>query len=222
MQLRLKIILVFFVLVGAFAYFITPIEYVNRTEDWMATQLPAADIPGYSFNSVVKMDESTYETLQPFGIIGRDFINKSGRRFEITVIASNNRKAFHDPRVCFSAQGWQLIDPTVKRFNVSVFGGSVLGTVMGLQSSNAKGSAMFFYHGPYGWRSTPHYMPFDMLVAKLMMRKDIDGIFYRVLVSPAGKSLEEDQKAMEKFLDVYFSEVKKIEKEPYFVPVTKS
>lgn len=218
MQLRLKILIGLFLIIGIGAYMLSPIVYVNRTEDWMGTQLPASDIPGFRFNSVVKMDQTTYETLQPFGIIGRDFIDKDGRRFEITVIASNNRKAFHDPRVCFSAQGWQLVDPTVKTINVPVLGKGVLATVMGLQSSNAKGSAMYFYHGPYGWRSTPHYMPFDMLVAKLTMRKDIDGVFYRVLVSPGGKSLEEDQKAMEQFANTYFSEVKKIEPEPYFVP----
>lgn len=218
MQSRLKIILVLFVAAGIGAYFLTPIVYVNRTEEWMASQLPAADIPGYRFNSDIKMDKDTYEILQPFGIIGRDFIDQDGRRFEITVIASNNRKAFHDPRVCFSAQGWQLIDPHVKNINVPVFGKGVLATVMGLQSSNAKGSAIYFYHGPYGWRSTPHYMPFDMLVAKLFLRKKIDGIFYRVLVSPGGKSLEQDQKAMENFINAYFEAVKKIEPEPYFVP----
>src|SRR5512141_2993539 len=102
------------VLVGAaLTMYAPPKRSMPVTEDWMAQQCPPRvgeytfqpgdDAPGQSY----KMGKSTYDTLQPSGIVARLY-QSGGQTYDVVLIASDSSKSFHDPRVCFTAQGWKI------------------------------------------------------------------------------------------------------------------
>jgi hypothetical protein len=216
MKNRVKIVLALFLIAGIAAIVIVPRKYPAKDEEWMRIHLPK-DIEGYSLRSAVQMDKSTYEILQPFGIIGYDFTGPDGRRYEYVVISGNTRKSFHDPQICFSAQNWVLENPRLREVNIPAMGGRVPATVMGLKSPSASGTAMYFYKTPNRLVHDPFYMPIDMTLAKLSMKGSVDGAFYRFIVAPAGDSLEEDLADLEKFAQAFFEATMKMPEGEYFL-----
>src|SRR5687768_15313922 len=191
MQKRLKLVLVLFALVGIAAFAIRPKVYLEKEEDWMEGTIPE-QIQGYQFasstksNPMMKMDENTYNILDPFGIVVRAYTGPTdGKSYEFTVIAGNSRKSFHDPQICFSAQQWQLIDPRKRDVNIPSLGGKIPATVMALDRHGLRGIAMYFYGGPGGWRHSPLALPVDLTIARLMLKDDIDAQFYRFIMQPA-------------------------------------
>ncbi|KAA0224901.1 MAG: hypothetical protein AKCLJLPJ_01163 [Fimbriimonadales bacterium] len=217
MKSRLSIVLILFFAVGAVTTVLPRTVYPEKEESWMEKILPV-ELDGYSFTNSVKMEASTYETLQPFGIVGRMYQGGDGRYFEYTIVAGNTRKSFHDPQVCFSAQGWQLINPRRRDVNIPSMGGKVPATVMGLKrSDNMQGVALYFYKGPNGLRHDPFYIPIDMTFSKLVGRENIDAQFYRFLVFPASERLEDDIQDLERFAESVLSAAGTKEGGDYFL-----
>lgn len=190
---RVKIVLALFIVVGVVMLVIVPPDYKSRTEDWMESAVPE-EIPGYTLTNSTRTDP-TYRTsesyklqmevLSPFGIVERTYRGEDGRTYQFLVIAGNTRKSFHDPQVCFSAQNWILLEPRLSNIDIPAMGGNVPATVMGIKRGGLTGLAIYYYKTPLNLRHSPLFMPIDMTLAKLMMRKDIDGQFYRFIVSPA-------------------------------------
>ena len=216
MLLRIKVAIVLFVIGGVIAMFVPKVEYVSRTEEWMEEQIPK-ELPGYRFVQTVKMNDQTYKILQPFGIVGRQFQGPDGRYYEFLVIAGNSRVSFHDPQVCFSAQGWIFKDVWTRDVNVPVVGDKVPATILNLERSGGKAVAMYFYRTPYTLRGSGFMMPVDMTFAKLSGRPSVDGQFFRFLLSPSSNDLEKDIAALEHFADAMLKEVSKAPEGDYFV-----
>ncbi len=92
-------------------------ERITRTESWMIKVAPK-ELPGYTMvpsrdpknpEVTYTSDPIVYQTLVPYGIVAREFREKGGpKHFDVNVIASSTKDSFHDPRVCFTAQGWNL------------------------------------------------------------------------------------------------------------------
>jgi hypothetical protein len=233
MQKRLKIVLVLFVLVGIAAVAIQPKVYLEKEEDWMENTIPE-QVEGYHFaggtksNPMMRMDENTYQILDPFGIVVRAYQGPAdGRNYEFTVIAGNSRKSFHDPQICFSAQQWQLIDPGRRDVEIPSLGGKIPATVMAIDKPGSRGVAMYFYGGPGGWRHSPLALPVDLTLARLMLKDDIDAQFFRFIMQPATtpasnspadveKAMQQDLAALAKFADACFAELNKQPEGKYY------
>lgn len=233
MKHRLKLVIALFLVAGIAAFAIKPKTYAERTEEWMEKVIPE-QVPGYQFasssksNPASKMDKNTYDILDPFGIVGRQYVGQtSGRSYDATVIAGNSRKSFHDPQICFSAQQYQLIDPGLREVDIPALGGKIPTTAMALDRNGMRGVAMYFYGGPGGWRHSPLILPIDLTWAKLTLQDSIDAQFYRFILQPATspdsnsaadieKALSADLADLAKFADAFFSEVKKQPEGAYF------
>ena len=233
MQSRVRLVIVVFVLVGVGTLLIAAKTYPPKTEPWMEAAIPE-QIPGYAFqnssktNSAVRMDENTYTILSPFGIVVRQYQGNDGRQYEFVVIAGNTRKSFHDPQVCFSAQNWKLVDPRLRHVNIPTLGGDTPVTVMGLEKPGVRGTAMYFYKDPMGWRHSALFVPFDLTAGKLLMKNSADAQFYRLILQPATEpandspqareeALKKDISALEKFADTMFGKLNETQDGRYFV-----
>ena len=226
MNHRLKIVLGLFVVVGIAAVALKPRTYSDRTEEWMESVVPE-QVPGFTLLSSSRTDDSmrmsdvVYEVLQPFGITTRRFQGEDGRMYELVVLAGNTRKSFHDPRVCFTAQSWDIGEPGVYKINVPELGGDVDVSAMVMKNvaTGSEASAMFFYKTPFGIRPDTLRVPFDLTFAKLMLKENVDAQFYRFMVIPPSDGddvLQKDLKALEHFARSVFGELHKREEGRYF------
>lgn len=231
---RLKFVLLLFALVGVGTLFLHSRQYEEKTEAWMEEAVPER-VPGYNYttssrvDSSVKMDQLTYDTLVPFGIVVRNFTSpEDGRRYEFVLIAGNTRKSFHDPVVCFSAQNWVLEGAKKRKVNIPALGGDIYVTAMGLHRPEIRGAAMYFYKSPFGWRDSPWNMPIDLTLAKLMLKDRTDAAFFRFVIEPATEPAGQDQAAIEEalqkdidkmanFANAMITELKKTDEGKFFV-----
>ncbi len=206
-----------FVVVGFGGIFLPVTHYEAKEEAWMESVI-ARDVPGFTYLADVKMGDIAYQVLQPFGIVGRRYIGRDGRAYEITVIAGNSRKSFHDPQICFSAQNWELEDPSLVMVDIPAMGGEVPATVIGLKGTAQRGTTMYFYKTALGLYHDSFYVPFAIAIAKLAMKEEVDTQFYRFIVTPAGKEgLDADIEALEAFAQATLSETAKSKGGEYFV-----
>lgn len=226
MNHRLKIVLGLFAVIGIAAVFLKPRAYSDRTEEWMEAVVPE-QVSGFDLVSSsrtdksVRMSDVVYEILQPFGITTRYFHGGDGRTYELVVLAGNTRKSFHDPRVCFTAQSWDIGDPGVYRINVPELGGDIEVSAMLMKnvSTGTQASAMFFYKTPFGIRPNTLRVPFDLTFAKVLLKENVDAQFYRFMVIPPSEgsdALQKDLKALERFARSVFAELQKSEEGKYF------
>ncbi|MCE9560101.1 MAG: EpsI family protein [Armatimonadetes bacterium] len=137
-----------------------------------------------------KMDELTYKLLDPFGIVARRY-TKGSKIYDVVLISSRSKDSFHDPRVCFSAQGWTIENfkdvniPTKTRGNVPAM-------IINMSKEKNPGHlAAFFYKGPAGdFYSNTKKFKLGMwserlksiLSGKLFSNDmNMDGTFYRII-----------------------------------------
>ena len=190
---------------GAVTMFVPPPRSKAINENWMAQRAPAAvgpyhfvsnpDTPGQSY----RMGKSTYDTLQPSGIIAREY--RSGDKlFDVVLIASDSGESFHDPRVCFTASGWNIsherhvLVPTQAD-------GKVPMTFVKMTGDKQTKSALYFYRGPYGYEAVARKMRFEMLVGQLIHIRNDQGVFYRFIPMSDGISDEDLTQFASQYLD---------------------
>jgi len=155
-----------------------------KTERWMEQKLPtqigdyrfapSKDNPAQSY----RMDQSTYDTLKPFGIVCRDYTDGK-KTFDVVVIASDNRASFHDPRVCFTAQGFTINQETRASFPSPI--GNIPYTAVDMGSSDGDMSAMYFYKGPGGYYADTQHLKFGLFLDNLRGATKPEGVFYRII-----------------------------------------
>ncbi|GEM_PF-3686077 len=213
---RAKIVFALFVVVGVVDLVMPEPKYPEKTEDWMAQNLPK-ELPGYSYVSDIKMAQINYDQLKPFGIVSRQYRGPDGRAYEYLIIASNSKDSFHDQRICLTSQQYQLRDLTIADLNLPAFGGKVPATITSLIRSDSNGAAMIFYLGPYGLRPNPTAIPFDITRGKLLFKSDIHTVMFQFKVSPEGASLDDDVKALSAFANTMLNETKRMPEGSYFV-----
>lgn len=87
----------------------------DLNEEWLYEMMPAemesAQMRQSTLGETVtyRMDESTYEVLEPIGIACQIWSTPEGE-FDVVIIAGESMKSFHDQKICFNAQGWNIRD----------------------------------------------------------------------------------------------------------------
>lgn len=127
-----------------------------------------------------KMDKSTYEALKPFGIVSRLF-DIDGDQYDAVVIASRSKDSFHDPRVCFSAQGWNIekFEPFMLKTEKR---GEIPAMMIEIYSQDVrKKPAIFLYKGPGGFYGSTQALKLAFLKEQMLFGSNLDGVFYRFM-----------------------------------------
>ena len=191
---------------GAAAHLSLPSSGPVRTEKWMEQEslksfgryrMKEADPsdPEVSY----RMDKNTYDTLAPYGIVARDLSN-GDVSFDVVLIASEAKSTFHDPRVCFTAQGWQL-DQDVAATVSTKTRGVVPVSLARIHSDNGDRWAAFCYRGPDGFTLGATSLKMQMFKYSLLHARAVDGVFYRFIGEDAQTSKEELLKFIGNYLD---------------------
>ncbi len=184
----------------------------GHDETWMEANLPKSIgkfvmVPGDGGpEQTYKMPEFTYSELKPYGIVCRVF--RSGDDIiDVVVISSNRKESFHDPKVCFTAQGWEFNDLEEK--NISTKLGDVPATVATMTNKDGrKSQTVFFYKDADNYYAAPQWMALNMLKRKMMFKGSADGVFYRFI----GLSPSVTQEKLQAFISDYLEESKKTSK----------
>lgn len=171
----------------------------KKTESWMEQQVPD-QVNGWRFvpgnenpMQSYKMGESTYTTLRPFGIVARNY-EKEGRMIDVVLIASNDYESFHDPRVCFTSQQYEIKKESVDKIQTRTRG-TIRATVADMRTRDRETSTIFFYKGPTGgFHALPRDLKLNIFYSMLTGNKNMDGVFYRFIPITPDIS-EEDLKA---------------------------
>ncbi len=182
---------------GAFIFAAPSLSYGAKTEKWLEDNSPKAvgdwqmartdpNNPAISY----RMDERTYRMLEPFGIVAREYA-KDRKAFDVVVIASNQRKSFHDPRLCFTAQGWSLRDDKADTVETKNHGKIPVSVVRVTGNNQPEKVAIFFYRGPSGFFSTTANLKWNMFWERFKGSPKADGIFYRFIPVSPNTSLED-------------------------------
>lgn len=169
----------------------------NLTEDQVIEMLP---VKVGRFSAMLKpnekvsyrMDQSSYDILKPWGICARVFVN-GNESYDVVAIASNSKESFHDPQICFSAQGWRLSnqrDDVIK----TKTRGDVPVTLVDMEQNGDQKVAMYFFRLTKGYYGNMSKVKRDMLVHLFTQRSKDEGAFIRLI--PTGSV---DVEKMKKF-----------------------
>lgn len=161
----------------------------DKTEAWMETKAPLkvgdyifTPVPGSPKpNQSYEVDERTYEELTPFGIVDRVYVKDNNDGFDVLLIASNKKTSFHDNRICFTSQGFQITEQ--KGVNIQTDRGLVPVTFLTMQH-NEYGTrrAVMFYKGPHGkFFPLPQPLALSMFWEEFRLGTDLDSVFYRIM-----------------------------------------
>jgi hypothetical protein len=191
---------------GAFTMYVPPARSKPIDETWMAQHAPDTvgafhfeGDPSAPAGQSYKMSKSTYDTLQPSGILARYYVS-GDKTFDVVLISSDNSVSFHDPRVCFTASGWNIINEQHTQLQTQAHG-KVPITMVQMEGDGEKKSALYFYRGPSGYESVARKMRWDMLVGELVHGRNDQGVFYRFIPMTNNISQEETQQFAAKYLD---------------------
>lgn len=199
---------------GAFTIYVPPARSKPVDETWMADHAPMA-IGDYKFNPAesdadappgqsYRMGSSTYKTLQPSGICSRFYTN-GDKKFDVVLIASDNSVSFHDPRVCFTASGWNITHQEQGKLHTQSHG-DVPATLVEMQGDGEKRSALYLYRSPGGYESVARKMRWDMLMGELLHGRNDQGVFYRFI--PMTHNISDEE--LQNFASAYLDEAKKV------------
>ncbi len=147
--------------------------------------IPGPDGLAYSY----KMDKATYDTLKPYGIVARNYTD-GAKTFDAVLISSDNHESFHDPKICFSGQGYSFNHAKEQTLDLPD-GRQIPMTVVEMAGPMGATVAAYFYKGPSGFTSRPQALQLDMFREVLFGRKATDSTFYRFMPSTPGVTLEQ-------------------------------
>jgi hypothetical protein len=193
-----------FVMGGA-TWFLPPKRSKAIDEHWMAQRAPVAvgdykyqpgtDNPDESYH----MGKSTYDTLEPSGIVAREYAS-GNKMFDVVLISSDSGESFHDPRVCFTASGWNITHEQ-KAMVPTQTHGAIPMTFVKMQGDRETKSALYFYRGPRGYEAVARKMRFEMLVSQIIHVRNDQGVFYRFIPMSDGISDKELLDFASKYVD---------------------
>jgi hypothetical protein len=174
-------------------------------------QVAPKSVPGYDMvpardrkfpDVTYKSDKIVYDTLVPYGIVAREFQEQHGpKHFDVNVIASSTKDSFHDPRVCFTAQGWNLDEQTEAMVHTETRGDVPVTLANMSHKDFGKHPAVFFYKGPGGFTATTAGIKLQMFTRQFLTLKDQEGVFYRVIALNNGVSTDDLLKFVGQYLD---------------------
>lgn len=176
----------------------------GHTETWMETKLPK-QVGKYSMvigdsgaEQTYKMPQATYTELNPYGIVCRVF--RSGADMvDVVIISSNRKESFHDPKVCFTAQGWTFGELKEEMIDTEL--GKIPATVASMTDKNGrKAQTVFFYKDADNYYAAPQSMTWNMLKRRVFFKPNSDGVFYRFIGLNEGMNKEKLNKFISDFL----------------------
>jgi len=191
---------------GAFLLLSPKVEYATKTEKELIALAPErvgeyGFVRSYTDPTVsYRMDESTYKVLDPFGIVARRY-SKGSRVYDMVLVASTSKDSFHDPRVCFTAQGWTLeqFDPDTVETKTR---GTVPVTIITMSGPGGRNKlAAFWYRGPGQFYGNTQRLKMGMFLEQFRGGKDIDGVFYRVIPDYDGATKDALKTFIANYLD---------------------
>lgn len=195
---------VLFVACGTLARVTASTQTPARSETWLEDVVPmqvdgttARSASDGSTRYTYKMDKSTYDELKPYGIVARVFEPK-GASVDTVVIASNDKESFHDPRVCFTAQGYSIDQQETVQIPTSH--GNVPATLAALKGKEDS-LAVYLYKGPNRYVASTNDIKMDLFVEKLLHRRSPDGIFFRFIRLSPTMSKDDFLKFIGSYLD---------------------
>lgn len=162
--------------------------------------------PGMTY----RMGQQSYDLLKPFGIVSRVF-EVGDDKYDAVVIASRSKDSFHDPRVCFSGQGWNIerFDPvTIKTQTRGEVPAMLIQT---FSESTRRQLAAFLYKGPGGFYGSTQSLKFAFLGEQLRLGNNLDGVFYRFIPKFKDEKLseQEQKERLTKFMAAFLDEANK-------------
>lgn len=184
----------------------TPKE-ISKTEQELEKLAPTRvmgvtyEVGGRNPEQSYQMEQSTYDILKPFGIVCRVFM-VDGDRYDTVLVASRSKDSFHDPRVCFSGQGWNI-----EKFEPASVPTKTRGTVPAMvietySDVKRKQLAAFLYRGPGGFYGSTQSLKLAFLGEQLRLGNNLDGVFYRFIPNFQNEELpiEEQRSRLIKFI----------------------
>ena len=155
------------------------------SEEWMKdhtpmgldgySYIPGAEDPKVSYTN----SKEIYDTLNPSGIVCRRFQDNENT-YDATVIAGDNRGSFHDPHVCFRAQGWEFTNERSIDLKTKTRG-TITATLATIYRGEETRLALFFYKGPKGYYPLTQNLTTAMIVGPLLGDFRSDSVFYRFM-----------------------------------------
>jgi exosortase len=171
----------------------------GRTEAWMESKAPL-QIDNYKVTSTYKMDPSTYAELQPYGIVCRIF-TAGVESYDVTLVASNRKTSFHDPRVCFPAQGWSFNDQQKIMIQTQTRG-VIPATLITMEGDDhSQQLAAYFYRDRKGFYPSPQGLSWSMFIDQFAGRTDNEGVFYRFMPNHKGATVDQLTHFIERYMD---------------------
>ena len=161
---------------------------ISRTESWMEKtaikgfgpwEMRDTDFrhPQVSY----KMNEASYKELVPYGIVARVLDNGKGDSIDTVLIASSNKASFHDPRVCFTAQGWEIRGEETVKLSTATRGEIPVTLATMFHKDQGERPAIYFYRGPAGFAPTTTSLKVQMLKVQVIEGRNPEGVFYRFM-----------------------------------------
>ncbi|HRJ26667.1 MAG TPA: exosortase-associated EpsI family protein [Fimbriimonadaceae bacterium] len=160
----------------------------DKDEAWMEQRAPDT-VEGMPYDpsnenpeQSYKMDQVTYDLLLPYGIVSRVYRSRD-KAYDVVLIASRSKDSFHDPRICFTGQGWTLVTQDQMKAESKTVGTIPVSIVVmtGRTEADRNKVAAFFYKGPDGYVAGTNDVKWSMFKAEFLGNDNLDGVFYRVI-----------------------------------------
>lgn len=173
-----------------------------------ASYLRGTDGPDVTY----RMDDLSYKVLEYPSAICRVF-DDGGDKYDVVILASRTKDAFHDPNICFSAQLWTIEKREPATFETKSRGTMPI-TIISMFNQNVRRQlAGYIYQGPGGFYNDTNKLKLAFLKEELMLGNDLDGVFYRFIPTFRDQLTEDQQrKKLLAFVSEYMDEANKTSK----------
>lgn len=188
--------------IAAFAHLTPPPSRMGVNEEMLEKVTPD-QMDGRRYVDSYTMDEKTYKVLNASGIVCRVF-EVDGDTYDTVLISSRRKDSFHDPNICFSAQGF-TIDRRTQYTVDTKLRGKVPVMILSLTDSNRrKLLAAYTYKGPDAFYANTNALKVSFLKEVMVLGNRLDGVFYRFIPRFSDAELSDDDQKQK--LLTYISE----------------
>jgi hypothetical protein len=177
---------------------------VVPTPEWVESQVPKevgnfktvlgprADLADHCLT--YKMDDQTYQILEPFGIVCRVMTNQDSpaggpiETYDTVFIAGDDSHSFHQPEICFQTQNNEILDRQTDTVQTKSHGTVPIALLKIKNAQAGRGIqwAAFCFKGPYGYTASNGQMINDLLISEFLTQKPFTGAFYRFITENGG------------------------------------
>lgn len=183
------------------------------SEQWLLDRVPT-QVPGYKLipsmenpKVTYRMSDETYAELEPVGITAQVFEDAEGRQYEAVAIAGQDMSTFHDQRVCFTTQGWNLSKNQEGIIPTSSFGDVPVLDLTVNKGDRSQTPAFFMWRSPQRFTNNRRTAKFDFLKSGLLSQQVQVGYSYRFMAASDGVDTEK----LRAFTTAYLSALKQAE-----------